>query len=429
MAPYSWFIMCAILMTVKVVFGNDCSSLTKLMSCDDCIRCGGHWCNDKDINTRCVASPSDNWCPNRQEELLVIGTRTDIKTMSKHSTRETTVKVGSQSVINYKNIEPKVKIVNTTQNNNFYIKTAKLSGKENWYVQVSPGNEFCSAKSKTLEQVYVEINVGDDKEVVEYHVPCACPCSERAEVFSKKCNNRGTYACGVCSCPSGWSGKYCENRETKCENIRGDLQCTNPARDDVECSGNGVCGPCEVCECYTDRPGSKYFDPENYCADICLTTSYCDECLSNPALGHCSDCHFPLIKMKYNETLLAEKDSADRRVWMTCNGTVDNCHVEYAAMKDEAGDVYVMVIKLCDHTNEASVAGGVNVTIPVVLTVLLVAAAAAATAGYLVWKSRPPPLPLADTQYQNIGAEDCVGSNPLYIPPTSYYNNPTYGKN
>ncbi|CAG5056539.1 unnamed protein product [Parnassius apollo] len=427
MASYSWFIVCAVLITVKFVFGNDCSSLMKLESCDECIRCGGQWCNDPDANTRCLETPSDNWCPGYREELIVIGERKEPGTPDKPTYMERTVKVGYQNIINYKNIEPKVKIINTTQNHNFYVKTAKFRGKENWYVEASPGNEFCSEKSKTLEGVYVEIDVGDVKEIVQYHVPCACQCSERAEVFSRKCNGRGTYACGVCSCPSGWAGKFCEKKE--CKGIRGDLQCSNPARNELECSGNGYCGPCETCECYTDRPGSKYFDKDYYCADICMTTSDCDECLSNPALGHCGECHYPFIKMKYNETLMAERDSMNRSVWVTCNGTVDECHVEYAAMKDENDDVYVMVIKLCDHSTGAAVAGGVNLTIPVVLTVLLVAAAGAATAGYLVWKSRPPPLPLADTQYQNIGAEDCVGSNPLYIPPTSYYNNPTYGKN
>ncbi|XP_013181448.1 PREDICTED: integrin beta-6-like [Papilio xuthus] len=428
MAAKMWFVVCAVLITVKIVFGNDCSSIMKLSSCDECIRCGGYWCNDPTINTHCVETLNDDWCPNQKEELLVVRERTEPGGTDKPTYRERTVRVGVSNVINYKKIKPEPKIVNTTQNKEFFVTPKEYVGKNNnWYIEASPGDQFCSAKSKTLEEVFVEINIGADKEVIQYHVPCACQCSERAEVFSRKCSNRGTYACGVCSCPSGWSGKFCEKKE--CQGIRGDLQCTNPVKNDVECSGNGVCGPCEVCECYTDRPGSKYFDKENYCADICMTTNDCDECLSNPENGNCPDCHFPLIKMRYNETLVKEKDSQNRNIWITCNGTVDNCPIEYVAKKDDNGDVFVMVIKLCDVTNEAAVAGGTNVTIPVVLTVLLVAAAAAATAGYMIWRSRPPALPLADTQYQNIGAEDCVGSNPLYIPPTSYYNNPTYGKN
>ncbi|CAH2066170.1 unnamed protein product, partial [Iphiclides podalirius] len=396
-------------------------------SCDECIRCGGHWCNDPSANTGCVDMPTDNWCPLHREQLVSVRQRTEQGTSGNPTYREMTVHVGKQDIISYETIEPKVRIFNTTQTDDFHYKTAKFGGKDNWYVEVSPGFGFCTKKSKTLEEVYLEIDVGDVKEIVKYHVPCSCPCSERAEVFSRKCSNRGTYACGVCSCPSGWSGKSCEKKE--CQGIRGDLQCTNPAMNDVECSGNGFCGPCETCECYADRPGSRYFDKDNYCADICMAANDCDECLSSPALGRCAECHFPLVKLQYNGTLAAERDAFGRGVWVTCNGTVDECRVEYAAMRDESRDVYVMVVKLCEHSNEASVAGAVNVTVPVVVTVLLVAAAAAATAGYLVWKSRPPPLPLADTQYQNIGAEDCVGSNPLYIPPTSYYNNPTYGKN
>lgn len=68
------------------------------------------------------------------------------------------------------------------------------------------------------------------------------------------------------------------------------------------------------------------------------------------------------------------------------------------------------------------------VTIPVILGILAFIAAAATVTGYMVWKNRTPPLPLTDPQYQNIGAEDCTGENPLYKPPTSSFKNPTYGK-
>lgn len=69
-----------------------------------------------------------------------------------------------------------------------------------------------------------------------------------------------------------------------------------------------------------------------------------------------------------------------------------------------------------------------TVTVPVVLGVIALVATAAAVAGYAMWKQRTPPPPGSDPQYTNIEAQDSTGVNPLYIPPTSSFKNPTYGK-
>lgn len=69
-------------------------------------------------------------------------------------------------------------------------------------------------------------------------------------------------------------------------------------------------------------------------------------------------------------------------------------------------------------------------TVPLILGILGILAAVAAVGGVMLWKhmNAVPPLPLTDPKYENIDAEDCIGENPLYKPPTSSFKNPTYGK-
>lgn len=122
----------------------------------------------------------------------------------------------------------------------------------------------------------------------------------------------------------------------------------------VECSGNGFCGPCETCECYTEQPGSQYFDKDNYCADLCLTVNTnCDSCLRTPG-EHCDDCR-SLFFTGYNRSALERRDQQNRSVWVRCNETLpDGCYVEYAAMK-EGEETVVMVTSFCDATAGAVV--------------------------------------------------------------------------
>lgn len=129
--------------------------------------------------------------------------------------------------------------------------------------------------------------------------------------------------------------------------------------DQVECSGNGICGPCDVCVCFTDRPGSQYFDTDNFCADICMTTNDCDDCFNNPNPGRCDMCHFPLIKQSFNESLLQQRDELHRNVWIQCNDTLDGCNFEYVAMRVNE-ETHYMVTKSCDPVEEKQITGGVN---------------------------------------------------------------------
>ncbi|KAG6444038.1 integrin beta-6 [Manduca sexta] len=255
-------------------------------------------------------------------------------------------------------------------------------------------------------------------------VPPTCVIQKK----SPKCNFKGDYNCGTCVCEPEWTGPNCETQI--CEAKRGDLQCTNPAKDNVECSGNGYCGPCDTCVCYTDREGSQYFEEEYYCADLCMITNYCDTCLLNNTLGECWDCvnnNNMMTKLAYNETLTQRVDEFNRKVWVKCNETIDDCYIEYWAMKEE-NEISIMIQKSCNDASYEYVSAGPKV--PLIMGILGVIAAVATVVGVLAWKhfTAVPPLPLSDPEYQNIDAEDCTGENPLYKSPMSSFKNPTYGK-
>ncbi|CAG9784615.1 unnamed protein product [Diatraea saccharalis] len=52
---------------LEQVFAINCLSISleKIMNCNDCIRCGGYWCNKpgEKNGEHCSAHRHDNWCP------------------------------------------------------------------------------------------------------------------------------------------------------------------------------------------------------------------------------------------------------------------------------------------------------------------------------------------------------------------------------
>ncbi|XP_045511329.1 integrin beta-6-like [Colias croceus] len=435
--------MAAVWLVVLTLFSSqeifasyrDCSNIGNIRNCDECIRCAGHWCNDPNESRRCTIERFDDWCPGQQETLTYQQEVTEAGQHFKPKFMLRNIRSGADDsvTIDFKSSSknPKIDVVfNTTQRNLSPETSVKCeNGVCRTTIEILTDTDFCEAKGHTSEFFNIKLKVDNISEeaVMKFHVPCACGCSEKVELRSPRCNGRGDYTCGVCTCDKDWTGTFCES--PICHKKRGDVPCTDSTRSDVECSGNGVCSACDECVCFTDRVGSQYFDKDNYCADICTITNDCDDCFKNPMPGRCDLCHFPLIHKPYNQSLIQEKDDFNRNVWVTCNDTLDGCFFEYVAMKDANDDTYYMVTKSCNPVEEKQVVGGgVNLTLPIVLCAIGAVLALAAAGGYLMYRSRPPALPLADPLYQNIGAEDCTGENPLYKPPTSSFKNPTYGK-
>ncbi|KAL0848940.1 hypothetical protein ABMA28_013334 [Loxostege sticticalis] len=426
------------------VFAIDCSSvnLEEVMSCDDCIRCGGYWCNkprEKD-DVRCSSTLNDNWCPGHIEELPVIPEETLEGTAINPSYKAITVKVNKPSSrIPFRydwpsNSHPKVDItvINSTQSKNIEVverNTDCNNGKCISLVSVKTDADFCSASSGKYEFLNVKVQVENVTEEarLKYHVPCACKCSDKVERNSEICGGKGDYSCGACKCHKGWTGKYCQTPPV-CDKRRGDVQCTN-LYTDVECSGNGYCGPCDSCICYDKGEGSQYFQEIDACADLCMIINFnCELCLHDKPEGLCSECtEYDLSIHKYNKTLAAEVDEQDRKVWVQCQDTFEGCSIKYLAMRDSTEALHVMKINSCNGIQDSIVAGNVNITLPTVLGVIAIIAAATAVAGYMVWKAKNAPMPLAASHYQELeGPENSAGINPLYKAPTSSYNNPLW---
>lgn len=127
----------------------------------------------------------------------------------------------------------------------------------------------------------------------------------------------------------------------------------------ADCSNNGYCGPCETCICYKDREGSQYFDQQNKCADLCMVTGDCEDCLLNNTIGECDSCGVQAMTFdKFNESLTETRDVLNRKVWVSCNVTINDCYIEYYTKKTENGEINVMVKHHCnDAYTERRVAG------------------------------------------------------------------------
>ncbi|CAG9121424.1 unnamed protein product [Plutella xylostella] len=425
-----------VLLSVHQVFGRDCSNVNSIVNCNECIRCGGYWCNKPEPGTPHCSLQADSWCPRDLETLDSVPDLTVPGTILSAVSFETNARVGAtnRKLVHYSSsLEQKANIVikNTTQNQDITLQTSTQCDENNCTVSidVTPGKDFCTSNAGSAEYINARITFESIEEAVElkYHVPCACECSKKLpELSATICNSHGDYSCGACSCYKDWKGEFCE--ESDCGHDRGDVSCMSPINN-LDCSGNGYCGgPCQTCQCYTDRPGSQYFERENNCVDLCQhINSYCDSCLQFPSEERCQDCQ-DLLFTPFNATALKSKDSQFRDVWVRCNETVGGCYKEYSAMRDASGDIVVMITASCDGIVAGAIVGTFRITIPVILGIIGFVAATAAAAGYLAYRARAPPLPLMDPQYTNIGAEDCTGVNPLYKPPTSSFINPTYRK-
>ncbi|RXG52960.1 Integrin beta-7, partial [Armadillidium vulgare] len=79
--------------------------------------------------------------------------------------------------------------------------------------------------------------------------------SRSVEENSEICSYNGKYACGVCVCNKGYTGKHCECEDTL-DSTSGTENCKAPGDlTGKDCSGHGAC-KCGLCECQRGIEGN-----------------------------------------------------------------------------------------------------------------------------------------------------------------------------
>ena len=74
-----------------------------------------------------------------------------------------------------------------------------------------------------------------------------CECNCEAVPKSPKCNQRGTYKCGICECEEGYFGQICQC-DASLVSRNDTSRCIDPSNPKAICNGEGEC-ICGQCEC------------------------------------------------------------------------------------------------------------------------------------------------------------------------------------
>ncbi|XP_013200614.1 integrin beta-PS [Amyelois transitella] len=444
MAPI-FFFMVLITIPIQWIFAFNCNSVEyeTIMDCDQCIKCGGHWCISPGPNeshcsrlsfgeTRCTSYnekeifqffPRQQQDGNKTSIIRPVSFEDSIKVSDGERNKEfsTPSKVNIDvTPIDYLGSTPDVKLVKKKCDKDTC--TQKLV--------VSLDSDFCSDTGGPVQHFVVPLKIDDVIHAKgQYSVPCACQCSRNVSVNDAYCNGRGNLSCGVCKCKEDWRGPRCEQKAPYDEReyvepdtdgscpVRGDISCRHEMRPDVDCSGNGRCEDCCICDRTQD--GWQYFDGNNYCEDICMTTSEILEKDSNLTSVHL---------ITYDEEVSRRRDSKNRSIWVECEETVNDCKWTYLARKNVRNEIAIMISKKSCPNAEAVVGGGMNVT-ALVVPLVVAAALAMAGVGYYVWQSKGGAPQLNKANYQGLeGPKTRVETNPVYIEPIKSYKNPTYGQ-
>ncbi|OQV13505.1 Integrin beta-PS [Hypsibius exemplaris] len=112
--------------------------------------------------------------------------------------------------------------------------------------------------------------VGLDEELtVTLEILCDCDCGIPIP-NAMQCSYNGTYECGICTCPPGTFGKFCECSTDSITGLDEEAGCRQ-GNSSLICSGRGRC-VCGQCQCFP-RPNSdenvygKYCECDNFSCD------------------------------------------------------------------------------------------------------------------------------------------------------------------
>nr|CAI5868361.1 unnamed protein product [Callosobruchus analis] len=129
--------------------------------------------------------------------------------------------------------------------------------------------------------------------IIDLEMLCECNCEKPGDRFyeenSPRCNNKGTYICGICECYPRAFGRKCEcSTEEASRNIT-DATCVRPdGPPGVKCSNRGDC-VCGKCQCHARKnDNERVYGP--YCECDNFSCEHHDGKLcSGPEHGEC-DC-------------------------------------------------------------------------------------------------------------------------------------------
>ncbi|XP_022241662.1 integrin beta-PS-like [Limulus polyphemus] len=140
---------------------------------------------------------------------------------------------------------------------------------------------------------------------------CGCECEKKiygAVVRSEKCSYNGNFSCGMCTCDSGFFGKFCQcNREKELDPWK--MHCRKSLTDVSLCSGRGQCS-CDGCYCDVrtnpeERVYGQYCECDNFSCD-----RYNSEICGGPDNGECN-CGKCFCKEGWSGTACEITDSTD----------------------------------------------------------------------------------------------------------------------
>merc|ERR1740123_621760 len=150
----------------------------------------------------------------------------------------------------------------------------------------------CPKDPRDWRQTFQIYPVGiNESVIVDLEMICQCDCerpgNEGYEERSPRCNNVGTYKCGVCECPPDFFGRKCEcSAEALPFNSDLEAGCRPDNTTSTLCNNRGDC-ICGKCECYPRENGDEvvsgdYCECDNFSCD-----RYNGELCSGPEHGEC----------------------------------------------------------------------------------------------------------------------------------------------
>jgi len=150
----------------------------------------------------------------------------------------------------------------------------------------------CPKDPRDWRQTFQIYPVGiNESVIVDLEMICQCDCerpgNEGYEERSPRCNNVGTYKCGVCECPPDFFGRKCEcSAEALPFNSDLEAGCRPDNTTSTLCNNRGDC-ICGKCECYP-RENSDEVVSGDYCeCDNFSCDRYNGELCSGPDHGEC----------------------------------------------------------------------------------------------------------------------------------------------